>query len=98
MNGAQQRAELFANVDELMAWKKAFEMKQAELISWQAMVMSAVQELKDSAETILKGCNVLVECDELMTQRLDNAAERIDHASNRIDVVNKRLRLLEEAK
>jgi len=98
MNGAQQRAELFANVDELMAWKKCFEMKQAELITWQAMVMSSVQELKDSADTILKGCHVLMECDELMTQRLDTAAERIDAASNRIDVVNKRLRLLEEGK
>ena len=98
MNGAQQRAELFANVDELMAWKKAFEMKQAELIAWQAAVMSSIHELRESAETILKGCGVLVECDELMTQRLDNASERIDHAANRIDVVNKRLRLLEEAK
>lgn len=90
MNGAQQRAELFANVDELMAWKKGFELKQRELIAWQAMVMETITELRNSSETILKGCGVLMETQELMTNRLDSANERID-------IANKRIRRLEEA-
>lgn len=67
MTGEIQRAQLFADVDELMAWKKGFELKQAELIAWQ--------------ETMTKGCNVLVECDTVLGDRLD--------------IVNKRLRKLE---
>ena len=86
------------DVAELLAWKKMFQLKQMEMIAWQAEVMNAIGELRESGETILKGCNVLVQCDELMTQRLDNATQRIDAAAARIDVVNKRLRLLENAK
>lgn len=80
-NGAIQRAELFANVDELMAWKKSFELKQIELIQWQTMVMQQIAELKKELETTLKGCHVLVECDSLI--------------NGRIDIYNKRLRVLE---
>lgn len=87
-NGAIQRAELFANVDELMQWKRSFERKQVEMIQWQAMVMESIQSLRDSLETTLKGCSVLVECDTTL-------GDRIDNLSTRIDIANKRLRKLE---
>jgi exonuclease VII small subunit len=84
MNGAVQRAELFANVDELMAWKKSFEMKQRELIEWQDQLTEKVAQLEESLNTTLRGCNLLVDADTVIDKRLD--------------IVNKRLRQLENAK
>ena len=68
--GEIQRAQLFADVDELLAWKKTFELKQVELLEWQ--------------ETMLKGCATLVETNELMTTRLDDMSIRIDIANKRL--------------
>lgn len=88
--GEIQRAELFANVDELMEWKKSFELKQTQLMEWQKKVMTLfglVQDeviaLKEELATTIQGCGVLVECDTKI--------------SDRIDIVNKRIRHLEEA-
>lgn len=91
MSGGEiQRAELFANVDTLMEWKKNFSHKQTELIAWQSQVGSSIKQLEESMETILKGCTTLVETNELMTTRLDES-------SKRIDIANKRIRRAEEA-
>jgi hypothetical protein len=88
MAGEIQRAQLFADVDELLAWKKAFNLKQAELIAWQAMVMNAIQEMQSAGKTTLEGCGILMETDTVL-------GDRIDDAWARIDIVNKRLRKLE---
>jgi hypothetical protein len=81
--GEIQRAELFANVDELMAWKKAFELKQPELIEWQL-------HIENEIKTTIQGCLTLVETDSALMVRMDEL-------SKRIDIVNKRLRHIEEA-
>lgn len=90
MSGEQQRAELFANVDELMEWKKSFQLKQSELIAWQAMVMQKIAELQQALATTLEGCSVLIETDKTI-------GERVDEEARRTDIVNKRLRRLEDA-
>lgn len=90
MNGAQQRAELFANVDELMAWKKSFDRKQIEMIQWQAMVLEKIVECHESDKTIIAGCMTMMETDTMLS-------DRCDEISRRIDIVNKRLRRLEDA-
>lgn len=82
--GEIQRAELFANVDELMEWKKGFDLKQSQMITWQKKVMDELMELNESMKTTLQGCNVLIETDSALAER--------------IDIVNKRLRSLENAK
>jgi len=89
-NGTIERAELVAAVDELVLWKKAFNMKQAELIAWQAMVMNAIQELQSAGKTTLEGCKILMETDNVL-------GNRIDDAWTRIDIANKRIRKLEES-
>ena len=81
--GEVQRAELFANVDELMAWKKSFELKQSELIAWQL-------HIENEIKTTIQGCMVLMETDTLLSDR----CAQID---KRIDIVNIRLRKLEDA-
>jgi len=81
--GEIQRAELFANVDELMAWKKSFELKQNELMNWQRPVENEIK-------TTLAGCMVLVETGSALGVMMDGI-------SYRIDIVNKRLRRIEEA-
>jgi len=81
--GAIARAELFSNVDELMEWKKTFDLKQRQMIEWQKKVMDSLMELNESMKTTLEGCNVLVQTDTEL--------------GNRIDIVNKRLRRIEEA-
>ena len=84
MNGAQQRAELFADVDELKAWKNAFDMKQRELIAWMASVDERIMKLQSKLSTTIEGCMVLIETDTEL--------------GNRIDIANKRLRNLENHK
>ena len=91
MNGARQRAELFASVDELMAWRKSFNLRQAEEIAWQSMVMTKFIELNESDKTIIEGCMRMMETDTAIS-------ERCDQLSQRIDIANKRLRKLEDAK
>ena len=81
--GEIQRAELFANVDELMEWKKSFELKQTQLMEWQKKVMDEVLAIKEELKVTIQGCGVLVQCDTKI--------------SDRIDIVNKRIRHLEEA-
>lgn len=90
VNGAIQRAELFANVDELMAWKKSFNLRQAEEIAWKAMVMDKFMELNESDKTIIQGCITMMETDTVLS-------ERCDELSARIDIANKRIRRLEQA-
>ena len=74
--GAIQRAELFANVTLLQEDVKN--------------LIATVNELEATLETTLRGCKVLVECDTVLGNRLDEQ-------SRRIDIVNKRLRRLEDA-
>lgn len=81
MNGAQQRAELFANVDELMEWKKTFMHQQGQLIEWQLKVQRDIKEVEERIKTTIRGCEVLLRTDTLL--------------ADRIDIVNKRLRKLE---
>ena len=93
-NGAVQRAELFANVDELMAWKKSFDRKQIEMIQWQAMILDKIMELHESDKTIIQGCMTMMETDTMISE---STGLRCDELSKRIDIVNKRLRRLEDA-
>lgn len=66
--GAQQRAELFANVDELMAWKKSFDAKQRELLEWQAGVEDAIKKLNERIDMVNKRLRLL----ETRTKRIRN--------------------------
>ncbi len=90
MTGEIQRAELFRNVDELLAWQKTFELKQAELIAWQHGIQKSIAELRASLTTTLEGCQILMETDTLLSGRCDEL-------DRRIDIVNKRLRRIEDA-
>lgn len=80
--GEIQRAQLFADVDELIEWKKAFMLKQGQLIEWQLKVQRDIKDLEERLKTTLRGCQVLMRTDEVL--------------GNRLDIVNKRLRKLEE--
>lgn len=91
MAGEIERAKLFADVDELIAWKRQFELKQAEEIVWKANVEIELKQLKEDVVRILEGCGILMETDTTISQRIDDAWKRID-------IVNMRLRKLEQAK
>ena len=91
MKGTQERAELVANVDELMDWKRLFEHKQIEMIKWQTGVMTDAIEVRKSLQTVIQGCTAMMECDMELGKRLDVMSERID-------IANKRIRVLENAK
>ena len=82
--GTIERAELVAAVDELVAWKKSFMLKQAEEIAWKFVI-------KQDIQTIIEGCLKIVETEELI-------GKRVDMLNARLDIVNKRLRKLEEAR
>jgi len=86
-----QRAQLFRDVDELIAWKKTFELRQTELITWQASVMASITDLQQASKNTLEGCRLLIETDTSISQRIDDAWKRID-------IVNIRLRKLEDVK
>lgn len=47
MAGEVQRANLFADVDELMEWKRSFQIKQDELVTWQALVTENLQIMRE---------------------------------------------------
>ena len=82
MNGAQQRAELFANVDELMEWKKTFMHQQGQLIEWQLKTQRDIKQLQNELVTTIKGCNVLVDTDTTLGDRLDIANKRLRKLEN----------------
>jgi len=88
--GTIERAELVAAVDELVAWKKSFCLRQAEEIAWKAMIMDKFMELNESDKTIIQGCMTMMETDTALS-------ERIEHLSERMDIANKRIRRLEQA-
>lgn len=92
MNGLSRKAtgKLVKDVDEILIWKKSFDMKQAEMIRWMASVDQRIEALQKDLETTLKGCNILMETDTALGQQIDNQKERIN-------IVNKRLRKIENA-
>jgi hypothetical protein len=74
--GEIQRAELFANVDELLAWKKSFDKKQAEMIAWMAKV-------ERNLENIISGCHKLCDGEEILGNRMDMINKRLRQLEER---------------
>lgn len=81
--GEVQRAELFANVDELMSWKKSFEHKQREMLAWQAKIENEI------AKTI-EGCMVLIATDTTLSDRIDIVNKRLRHLEKAVERLNPR--------
>lgn len=80
--GAIQRAELFADVEKLKAFKKEALVRNMELVKFETTTA------RDIAN-VIEGCMRMIETDTALS-------DRMDHISARIDIVNKRLRKLEE--
>ena len=78
MAGEEMRAQLFEDVDTLMAWKKMFEHKQRELIEWQLHVTT---EMKG----VVEGCLILVDTDSVLGNRMDIINKRLRHIERAIE-------------
>jgi len=83
MAGEIQRAQLFADVDELLAWKKSFDHKHRELLQWQAGI---VEEIK----TTIKGCHTLIATDTKLGERIDIVNKRLRHLEQAVERLNPR--------
>ncbi len=82
MAGEIERAKLFANVDELMAWKKTFELRQHDELVRQ------IEQAKVIENTI-EGGKTTLECVKLNDERITALHLRIDSLETRADEKDK---------
>ena len=79
MAGEIERAQLFANVDELMEWKKTFEHKQRELIAWMASVDERIVQLNERIDVYNKRVRKLENASKMQGGELRALIRRTNH-------------------
>ena len=57
--GAIQRAELFANVDELLAWKKTFEVRQHDELVRQREQVKVIESLIEAGQQTIEAITLV---------------------------------------
>ena len=82
--GAVERARLFEDVDNLIAFKKEMLARNMELVKFE---MTTAKSTAD----VIEGCMKIMKTQDILSERMDIISERID-------IVNKRLRKLETGK
>jgi len=75
MTGEIERAQLFANVDELMAWKKTFELRQHDELVRQREQEKIINNCIEGGKTTLEITKVLDERIKMLHERLEYLEE-----------------------